>query len=354
MKTKKNLSFVIWWMVILGLVLPLGLGAQAAPGLFDSDEALDLELAYDVKKFSNDRGESRVYHPAKLSYMDPEGKRITLDIRIRVRGRLRRQMLNCLVPPFKMKFDETRAANTIFRKQKTLKLVTHCRNSPAFYQHYTLLEYLVYKIYNILTDMSFRVRMARITYIDSQQKKEPFTRYAFFIEHYKQMARRNNAKRVDIASITDPQADFETSTLVSVFEYMIGSTDWSIRSTHNIELLTIGDNPQYFPVPFDFDQVGLIDAHYARPDLALPIRSVRERLFQGFCKSEAQFNRTFAIFHKHKEEILNLYRDSTLLPDKLKKRSIKYLEGFYKIIANPKLVRRYFIDNYRGRPLPKR
>lgn len=354
MKTKKNFSIVIWCMVVLGLALPLGLGAQAAPGLFDSDEVLDLELEYDVKKFSKDRGDSRVYHPAKLSYMDPEGKRITLDVRIKVRGRLRRQMLKCMVPPFKMKFDKTKTTNTVFKKQKTLKLVTHCRNKPEFYQHYTLQEYLVYKIYNILTDMSFRVRMARITYIDSQQNTKPFTKYAFFIESYKQLAKRNKAKRVDITSITDPQADFETAALVSVFEYMIGSADWSIRSIHNIKLLTIGDNPKYFPVPFDFDQVGLIDAHYARPDLSLPIRSVRERIYQGFCKSEAQFNRTFAIFHKHKEEILDLYRNSTLLPDKLKKRSIKYMKGFYKIIANPKLVRRYFINNYRGRPLPKR
>ncbi len=328
--------------------------AKKEPGLFESEEILDLDLEYDINKLKKDRGESRVYHPAKLSYVDPGGKRVTLDVQIRVRGKLRRQLLKCLVPPFKIKFDDSQTKNTLFKKQKKLKLVVHCKNKPKFYQDYTLQEYLLYKIYNILTDISFRVRMARLTYIDSRKKEKSFTKYAFFIEDYKQMAKRNNAETVNITSIQPEQADFATSTLVSVFEYMIGNTDWSIRSSHNVKLLTIGDNPKYFPVPFDFDQTGLIDAHYARPDLALTIRSVRERLFRGFCKDEAQFKRTFAIFHKHKEKIFSLCQNFSLLPDKIKKRNIKYLEGFYKIITTPKLVKRYFVENYRGRQFPKR
>ena len=328
--------------------------AKKEPELFESEEILDLDLEYDINKFKKDRGESRVYHPAKLSYVDSGGKRVTLDVQIRVRGKLRRTFLKCLVPPFKIKFDKSLTQNTLFEKQNKLKLVVHCKNKPKFYQAYALQEYLLYKIYNILTDISFRVRMARLTYIDSRKKEKSFTKYGFFIEEYKQMASRNNAKTVNIASIQPEQADFATSTLASVFEYMIGNTDWSIRSSHNVRLLTIGDNPKYFPVPFDFDQSGLIDAHYARPDLALSIRSVRERLYRGFCKDEAQFKRTFAIFHKHKEKIFSLFRNFSPLPDKIKKRNIKYLEGFYKIITTPKLVKRYFIDNYRGRPRPKR
>lgn len=348
-----------FFVLILILSLSLTGGNQEAdvkkePGLFESEEILDLDLEYDINKFKKDRGESRDYHPAKLSYVDPGGKRVTLDIEIRVRGRLRRQMLKCLVPPFKIKFDTSQIPNTIFEKQEKLKLVVHCKNKPTFYQDYALQEYLIYKIYNLLTDLSFRVRMARITYIDSQKKEKSFTKYGFFIEDYKQMARRNNAETVNITSIQPEQADFETSTLVSVFEYMIGNTDWSIRSSHNMRLLTIGNNPKYVPVPFDFDQCGLIDAHYARPDLALPIRSVRERLYRGFCDNEAQFNRTFAIFHKHKKEIFSLFQNFSPLPEKIKKRNLKYLEKFYDIITNPKLVKRYFIDNYRGRPFPKR
>ncbi len=352
---KKSFFFVL--ILILSLWLTGGSQEAAAKkihGLFDSEEILNLDLEYDINEFKKDRGTSRGYHLAKLSYIDPEGKRISLDVQIKVRGRLRRQMLKCLVPPFSIKFDSSQTPNTFFEKQKKIKLVVHCKNKPKFYQDYALQEYLIYKMYNILTDLSFRVRMARVTYIDSRKKEKSFIKYAFFIESYKQMAERNNAKTVNITSIQPEQADFETSTLVSVFEYMIGNTDWSIRSSHNMRLLTIGDNPKYFPVPFDFDQCGLIDAHYARPDLELPIRSVKERLYRGFCNNEAQFNRTFAIFHKHKKEIFSLFQNFSPLPDKIKKGNLKYLEKFYDIITNPKLVKRYFIDNYRGRPFPKR
>lgn len=322
--------------------------------LFMSDEILDLDLEYDVNKLKNDRGQTRDYHPAKLTYSDSDGKRITLDVELKVRGNLRRTLLKCLVPPFKIRFNKTQTPNTLFEDQTSIKIVSHCRNKPKFYQEYTLQEYLLYRIYNLLSDLSFRVRLARFTFIDTQGKEPPNTKYAFFIESYKHMARRNGAKIVNIASIQPEQADFATSTLASVFEYMIGNTDWSIRSSHNMYLVTIGDNPNYFPVPYDFDQAGLIDAHYAYPDELLPIRSVRERLYRGFCQDEDQFNRTFAVFQEHKKEIMALFRNAPFLPGKIKKKNLKYLEEFYKIISSSKLVNRYFIDNYRGRPFPKR
>lgn len=324
------------------------------PGLFDSEETLDMVLEYDVNAFKKDRGLKRDYHPAKLSYMTPDGKQVTLDTEIKVRGKLRRQLLKCIVPPVRFKFDKKKTKGTLFENQAKLKLVSHCKNKPRYYEHYYMIEYLIYQTYNILTDLSFRVRQVRITYTDSMKKTGAFTKYGFFIEDYKDMAKRNNAETVDVESIQLEQADFEISTLASVFQYMIGNTDWSMRSRHNTELVKYPGNPNYFPVPFDFDMAGLIDAHYARPDEAMPIRSVRERLFRGFCKSEAQFNRTFMVFHKHKEEILALFSDYPHLPDKLKTRCVKYLKAFYQIISSPKLVNRYFIDNYRGPPRPKK
>jgi len=345
---KKTLIFIMiacLWLTSSG---------ENPPGLFDSEEPLDLVLEYDVNKFKKDRGLKRDYHPAKLSYITLEGKQVTLDAEIRVRGKLRRQLLKCIVPPVRFKFDKTKTKGTLFENQGKLKLVSHCKNKPKYYEHYYMIEYLIYKTYNILTDLSFRVRQVRITYTDTKNITGPFTKYGFFIEYYKDMAKRNNAKPVDIESIPLEQADFETSTLASVFQYMIGNTDWSIRSSHNMKLVKYPGNPNYFPVPFDFDMAGLIDAHYARPDLALPLRSVRERLFRGFCKNLGQFNRTFMVYHKHKEEIFALYRDNPILPDKLKIRCVKYLKAFYQIISSPKLVKRYFIDNYRGRPRPKK
>jgi len=324
------------------------------PALFDSDTILELELKYNIKKFSKDKSSGRSEHPAKLSFFDSLGQRVTLDIKIRIRGKMRRMLLKCRVPVFKMKFDKSQTTGTMFQGQKSLKLVTHCKTSPKFFQHYMFQEYLIYKMFTILTDFSYRVRLAKITYIDSIKKVKPFTKYTFFIESSQQLAERLKAKAVDDPDVRLRDMDFETSTLVSVFEYMIGNTDFSIGGGHNIKLFTIGENPKYYPVPFDFDQSGLIDAYYARPDEVFPIRSVRERLFRGYNKNEAQFNKTFAICLRHKHETYRLYRDFPFLPEKVKKRSLKYLESFYEIIKNRKLVRRYFINNYRGRPWPKR
>ncbi|NIM18075.1 MAG: hypothetical protein GTO45_39375 [Candidatus Aminicenantes bacterium] len=324
--------------------------------LFQSNEILELTLEYDVKAFRKDRGDKRKYHPAKLSYIDSEGKTISLDVQIRTRGKLRRLYLRCQVPPIKMKFNKKQTPNTIFAGQKTLKMVTHCKNTPKAYPYYYLQEYLIYRMYNLLTEKSFRVRLANITYVDSQKTDNTFTNYAFFIENYKKMAKRNKGKTSKLTKIHPMQTDFATSTLVSVFQYMVGNVDWSIRSSHNIKLITIEEEnkKKYYPVPFDFDHAGLIDVDYARPDPNLPIKSVRERLYRGFCKSLEQFNQTFVIFHKHKNEFYALFQDFTPLPENLKKRSLKYLDGFYQIIQNPKLVKRYFINNYRGRPFPKR
>jgi len=344
----KKIIFFVCLIVLVSAV------ASPASKLFESGDILNLTLEYNVKEFAKDRGDSRSYHPAKLSYVDSTGSTVSLDVRIKTRGKLRRQFLKCQVPPYKMKFNKTQTKGTIFEKQKTIKLVTHCKKIPKYFQNYCLQEYLVYKMYNLLTEKSFRVRLAEITYVDAEKKDKSFINHAFFIESYKKMAKRNQGKTTKVESIKLHEADFATSALVSVFQYMIGNTDWSIRSGHNIEWITIGDSKKYYPIPFDFDLSGLIDADYARPAPELAIKSVRERLYRGFCKSMGQFNRTFVIFHRHKEGIYSLFRDFPLLPDKLKTRTLKYLDQFYKIILSPKLVKRYFIDNYRGRPFPKR
>ncbi|MCP5054810.1 MAG: hypothetical protein GY940_47030, partial [bacterium] len=175
----------------------------------------------------------------------------------------------------RMKFDDNKTANTIFEGEKKLKLVTHCKNSRKYEQYY-IQEYLLYRVYSLLTPLSFRVRMANITYIDSRKKTKPVTKACFFIENFKQMAKRNNAGIAKVESIKVYQADREVSILVAVFQFLIGNTDWSNNFGHNIKWLLMGDKKKYYPVPFDFDQAGMVHTHYAKPDRILRIKSVRE------------------------------------------------------------------------------
>ena len=54
---------------------------------------------------------------------------------------------------------------TIFEGQDKFRVVTHCRDRDE-YEENVLEEYLAYRIYALLTEISFRVRLARITYGD--------------------------------------------------------------------------------------------------------------------------------------------------------------------------------------------
>jgi len=358
----KPLKQLFIYIIVVSILLTTGLPfhTEAAKKkvekpLFLSDAPLELTLEYDIRSFRKDKGEDRDYHSATLSYKESDTKTISMPVKIMARGKLRRTFLPCIVPSFKMKFDKNTSKDTIFQGQKSLKLVTHCKNKPKFYEEYYIQEYLIYKVYNLLSPLSYRVRLANITYIDTKKQEESFTRIAFFIERYKYMAKRCNAKTTKVKEIKLTQADQVTAALVSVFQYMIGNTDYSIRGGHNIDWIVKKEKTgKYFPIPFDFDLSGMIDSHYARPDEQFPIRSVRERYFRGHTKNVGLLNIVFVKFHKHKDAIYDIYRNTPLLSDKLKDRTIDYLDSFYQIISNPKLVKRYFIENYRGRPRPKR
>lgn len=338
------------------LVMLLSIFLQAAPGtmtspggLFQSEDILAITMEYNIKAFRKDKGDSRSYHPVLLTYLEKSGKTISLEVRIKTRGKMRLLYLNCLVPPIKMKFDGTRSQGTIFQNHKSLKIVSHCKNKPRHFQGYYLLEYLIYKTYNLLTPLSFRVRLTRITYKDRAGKIKPFTAYAFFIENDDDVAGRNRGQTSNVPRITPAQTDGEASALAAVFQFMIGNTDWDLATLRNTKVIALGDaTKKYYPVPYDFDFSGLVDAEYARPERHLPIKSVRERLYLGECKDIAKLGRVFAVFKQHKQAILNLYQNFKFISEKQRKRSIGYIKEFYRIIENPGSLKRYFINNYRG------
>ncbi len=60
------------------------------------------------------------------------------------------------------------------------------------FEQYLLMEYLVYQMYNQISDHSFRTRLLKITYTDSAQKYEPVEKIppGFLIEDEDMMAER--------------------------------------------------------------------------------------------------------------------------------------------------------------------
>lgn len=312
--------------------------SENASSLFDTEDVLHVRLKADFKAILNDRGEERDYHQAVISWNDSLDQQGELPIRVKVRGNFRRSATNCAFPPIRLNFDEG-TEGTLFDGQNKLKLVTHCQSGKS-YQQFILQEYLMYKIYNELTDYSFRVRLLKIVYEDESGRIKPIVRYGFLIEDEDAMASRNEAKAFEAEGIHPNETNKDIEVLLSLYEYMIGNTDWSIPGMHNVKLIRTEPSKPPIVVPYDFDWCGMINTPYAKPNPTLGIQSVRERLYRGFCASESQWDSTIARFNEKKAEIYSLYEQCPDLKPKVVKGSLRYLDDFYDIINSEKRKKR--------------
>src|SRR5437899_2320090 len=138
--------------------------------------------------------------------------------------------------PLRVEFPMQEVEGTVFEGGGSLKLGTHCEGHQE-YEQYTLREYLAYRIFNLLTPRSFRARLAKATHVDSISGKTVATRYAMFIESEGDVARRTEGRVVQLPRTLFRNLDPETLTLMMLFEYMIGNTDFSIFALHNVRLV---------------------------------------------------------------------------------------------------------------------
>ncbi len=235
------------------------------------------------------------------------------------------------------------------REFDKMKVVVECKAS-GIYQQYLMREYAVYKIYNILTDYSLRVRLMRVLYIDTNGKYKPDTRYAFLIEDIAELSKRTGSSEVTLKNLAPSSLDTDPIDIMVVFQYLIGNTDFSVPGMHNMKLVKSNDplKPLAIPVAYDFDYCGLVYASYAVPAEQLSIESVRERLFWGHCRTEAEFQKTFELFRKKKDEIYALYENTELLEPSYVKSTMRYLDDFYFNINTPRMVKREFLNQCRN------
>ena len=267
-----------------------------------------------------------------------------MEIQVRTRGNFRLSRRNCDLPPLRLNVKKGATKGTLFEGQDKLKLVLPCKPGQDYWEQYVLLEYMAYRTLNALTDRSFRVRLARVTYVDTSGKENPLTRFAFLIEQDEMVAVRNNARIISWTSgQLDPRLlDARNAIVVDLFQYMIGNTDWSGVEMHNMALMRTYDDIN-FTVPYDFDFSGLVNARYATPDQSLSISRVRQRLFRGFCpadvkRSKEEYDAVFASFREKKDEIYASWRSLQGLDSKRIEESLKYLDEFYETIGDPKLI----------------
>ena len=344
MTAKYLLALLYTFILIFNASLPTTGQAHKTDLLFDSDVPLSMTLVADVKKIKKDESSDPKYSDATLILQnDIQGDK-TFTIQVKARGNARRLFDFCSFPPIKINFKKKEVRNTVFEGQDKLKLVTYCKDMDLN-ETYILQEYLLYKVYNLLTPLSFKVRLAKVTYRDTNGKGHDVTRFGFLIEDDDILAKRNGGKISDILLSNHDRCERSSLDIFTIFQYMIGNTDWWMArpKIHNVKLVAM-PNGNIKPVPYDFDYCGVVNANYATPAEKLPISSVRERYFRGYCRLPGTYEKTVEIFNTNKNEIYALYSDFPYLDDRQKKITLKYYDDFYEIVNDPKKIKRNIYD----------
>ena len=307
--------------------------ARRPTPLFASDTVIRLTLTADFRTLQGQRDtlNPRLY-PLAVSYAGPDGKPVTVRGRIATRGHFRLRRDACSFPPLRLVFPDTGTRGTLFARQRALKLVTHCREGN--YEQHVLREYLVYRAHNLVTPLSLRPRLARVRYVDARDTSRVIERYGLLLESERELAERHNGKLLDEArgALFDHLGG-DSGTMLAVWEYFIGNTDWSLAALHNVRL--VATDTATLALAYDFDFSGLVNTPYSAPDRRLPIRTVRERLYRGPCVTAEQLAPVLARFNEKRAAIIALYDSLPDLDRRYAREAVRFIEDFYEKAAKP-------------------
>lgn len=317
-------------------------------GLFATDMVLEMELHLPWDSLLADIGEDPGYHDGTLVFYDSTGAKKEIMVEARARGHFRKNPDNCDFPPIKLKFRKKSVAGTAFEGLKDIKMVTHCQNEIPEYEQYVLQEYLIYKIYNIYTPLSFKTRLARIHYMNMSGPQDTLTRFAFFLENPEDMASRNHGELLEFESAPQDKLDQDQLSLMAIFNYMIINTDYSVPIMHNVVLVSRDYFEPPLPVPYDFDWSGLINIPYDSPYMD-HIAGSPKRVYKGPCLRMKELEIILYEMQQKRLEILELYFEFPYLDNEKKSRNIQDLNLFFITSGNKKLIREAFIMGCPGK-----
>jgi hypothetical protein len=318
--------------ILVGFVLVLACQAGCGQPLFEAEEPLEIRLQGNVGELMKDRDGEPRYFAFTLVYSEADGKLHELPVQVRTRGHFRRIKANCTLPPLLLDFKEAPGSETVFHHQKKLKLVMPCRG-----EKYVVREYLVYKLYQQITQRSFQVRLVRVSFHDDVKDKIAEPVFGILLEDDDAMAGRNGMKPVTGRLVKPEQTEANDFHMMAVFQYLIGNTDWSVQYLQNIKLMARDSAATPVAVPYDFDHAGIVGAPYARPAEALQLTSTRERRYRGYCVEDMKvFDPMFDHFIAVKEKIYRVYADCKWVEEAYKKSTIRFLDDFYKTIRDSK------------------
>jgi len=297
-------------------------------GLFTREDILDLTLRFDLTTYKRKKPKDE-YMDAVMTYHITKDDSVNKNIRLKTRGEFRNG--HCAYPPIVLNFKKTEFDKADLSKIGKVKMVTHCTSGN---EEILFREYLVYKLYSVLTDTSFRVRLVNITYINTVRESKPVSSYAFFIEPLDLVAERINAIPVELLSLNQKNIIPEMMDRMAIFNYMIGNTDWSVPNQHNCKVLSDPNASRLnlgLIIPYDFDYSGFVNASYAVPHEDLGIETVRQRIYQGVCRDEETFMNALQEFTAKKEAFYTVIREFQYVDERAKKDMTRFLDEFFSM-----------------------
>ena len=335
---------LLLYVLFVNLICTSGVSADSpASRLFDSHSVLKLALLVNFKTLCRPRETADCdYTATKLEIVDEDGATRSIPVEIRIRGGWRALSENCDVPLLFIRFSDQHTTGTPFEGQSLLPLTTHCGkfhglNNPMTtrkhwrYEQALLREYLGYRLYNLITDASLKVRLVRINYENPEKPGRANSSYAFFTEHFNSLAARKKAELLPRFSFDHETLDTHSADILALYQFMIGNTDWSIVRQRNTILVQSPGGKQV-PVPYDLDMSGLVNAHYAGPAPGLPIDNVRDRYYLGFCHPGIDWTSLFYGFRNMQSALLALPGEIPELGKTEQKSAVRYLEKFFTIL----------------------
>jgi hypothetical protein len=313
---------------------------QAAPApLFAADEPIRIAIQAPFSTLTRNR-EEKIAVPGTLT--DPSGQ--ALPVSLRLRGITRRLESTCDFPPLRVDFTAPPPATSTFAGQSRLKLVTHCRTSAPF-QQYVLLEYAAYRMFNVLTPQSFRVRLANIDYRGADGRPI-VSRVGYFIEDLGDVARRNGLpvthgpERIPLADLNPTAA-----ARYALFQHMLANHDWSMRAgppgddcCHNAELIGPLAPGATVVIPYDFDFSGFVSTPYASPPDVLRLSSVRQRMYRGNCVHNQAVLAAARQMRDARPQMLAALAATPGLEPRTQARTLAFIEPFFADIADDNAV----------------
>jgi len=296
------------------------------PGFFSviyRDEPMEATLTFDLDSLNYYKtSDKEVQGTLRLDL----GESLIIPVELRARGVFRKKL--CPFPPIRLQLKKAAVATFNWGPYRNYKLVTHCFDTTTT-DELLMREYLIYKMYEEMSEISFRAQLFQMQYLVNG---DTLRHFAILIENEEEMSDRLNLAEMDIEKTKLKRIHFDHYKRFVLFQYMIGNTDWNLNGGHNTKYVLEEGSDTPIIIPYDFDCSGLVNAPYAIPYPNMPISDVRERYFMYRGKKQDDFSKMISTFKEKKAALYALVNDFPHLSDHAKEDVTNYIGEFYDII----------------------